>query len=48
MTFREEVGISFDALGISSQVKLLITNNASCIVQRATAQSKQKIFVIMV
>jgi hypothetical protein len=28
----------------SSQVKLLITNNALCIVQRATAQSKTGIF----
>jgi hypothetical protein len=28
----------------SSQVKLLITNNAFCIVQRATAQSKTGIF----
>jgi hypothetical protein len=28
----------------SSQVKLLITNNAFCIVQRATAQSKTRIF----
>jgi hypothetical protein len=27
-----------------SQVKLLITNNAFCIVQRATAQSKTGIF----
>jgi hypothetical protein len=31
-----------------SQVKLLITNNAFCIVQRATAQSKTGIFVILV
>jgi hypothetical protein len=31
-----------------SQVKLLITNNAFCIVQRATAQSKTGFFVIMV
>jgi hypothetical protein len=31
---RNEVGV-----GWSSQVKLLITNNAFCIVQRATAQS---------
>jgi hypothetical protein len=29
---------------ISSQVKLLITNNAFCIVQRATAHSKTGIF----
>jgi hypothetical protein len=29
---------------MSSQVKLLITNNAFCIVQRATAQSKTGIF----
>jgi hypothetical protein len=29
---------------LSSQVKLLITNNAFCIVQRATAQSKTGIF----
>jgi hypothetical protein len=29
---------------VSSQVKLLITNNAFCIVQRATAQSKTEIF----
>jgi hypothetical protein len=29
---------------LSSQVKLLITNNAFCIVQRATAQSKTRIF----
>jgi hypothetical protein len=28
----------------SSQVKLLITNNAFCIVQRVTAQSKTGIF----
>jgi hypothetical protein len=28
----------------SSQVKLLITNNSFCIVQRATAQSKTGIF----
>jgi hypothetical protein len=28
----------------SSQVKLLITNNIFCIVQRATAQSKTGIF----
>jgi hypothetical protein len=28
----------------ASQVKLLITNNAFCIVQRATAQSKTGIF----
>jgi hypothetical protein len=28
----------------SSQVKLLITNDAFCIVQRATAQSKTGIF----
>jgi hypothetical protein len=31
---------AFGALKKSSQVKLLITNNAFCIVQRATAQSK--------
>jgi hypothetical protein len=30
---------------LSSQVKLLITNNAFCIVQRATAQSKTGIFL---
>jgi hypothetical protein len=30
--------------GESSQVKLLITNNAFCIVQRATAKSKTGIF----
>jgi hypothetical protein len=29
---------------VSSQVKLLITNNAFCIVQRAAAQSKTGIF----
>jgi hypothetical protein len=29
---------------VSSQVKLLITNNAFCIVQRATAQSKTGFF----
>jgi hypothetical protein len=29
---------------MSNQVKLLITNNAFCIVQRATAQSKTGIF----
>jgi hypothetical protein len=29
---------------MSSQVKLLITNNAFCILQRATAQSKTGIF----
>jgi hypothetical protein len=29
---------------LSSQVKLLTTNNAFCIVQRATAQSKTGIF----
>jgi hypothetical protein len=28
----------------SSQIKLLITNNAFCIVQRATAQSKTGFF----
>jgi hypothetical protein len=33
---------------LSSLVKLLITNNAFLIVQRATAQSKQGIFVIVV
>jgi hypothetical protein len=31
-----------------SQVKLLITTNAFCIVQRATAQSKTEFFVVMV
>jgi hypothetical protein len=35
-------------LAMSSQVKLLITNNAFCIVQRATAQSKTGIVVISV
>jgi hypothetical protein len=30
--------------GLSSQVKLLITNNEFCNVQRATAQSKTGIF----
>jgi hypothetical protein len=33
---------------IYCRVKLLITNNAFCIVQRATAQSKTGIFVIVV
>jgi hypothetical protein len=38
-----------DCADKSSQVKLLITNNAFCIVQRATAQSKnRKFFVIVV
>jgi hypothetical protein len=32
------------ASGQSSQVKLLITNNAFCIVQRATEQSKTGFF----
>jgi hypothetical protein len=32
------------SLPLKSQVKLLITNNAFCIVQRATAQSKTGIF----
>jgi hypothetical protein len=41
-----------NVLALSSPVKLLITNNAFCIVQRATAQTKTEIFrdygVIMV
>jgi hypothetical protein len=32
----------------SSQVDLLITNNAFLTVQRATAKSRQEIFVVMV
>jgi hypothetical protein len=38
---------SFQPLGswfLSRQVKLLITNNVFCIVQRATAQSKTRNF----
>jgi hypothetical protein len=36
--------VLFEEFEKSSQVKLLITNNAFCIVQRATAQSKTGIF----
>jgi hypothetical protein len=35
----EGLEVEHDAVGYTSQVKLLITNNAICIVQRATAQS---------
>jgi hypothetical protein len=40
--------LSFVGSTLSSQVKLLITNNSFCIVHRATAESKTGFFVILV